>query len=166
MWSCMKAVSERWEYFRKVLFPLSNKHLVFFLFLFCWRQIFHGIKVQSGMPPALELLSRVPTRGSPRLLSQVACLVLLWQHLGAHIGQDVRRLRGSQCIHFTPLTQAVGYYWFTNDCSKYTCSCSRCTSPSVHQYNRPFFDWLLLCVVQVAWRTRNQTDSSCSSTWC
>lgn len=55
--------------------------------------------------------AQVPTRGSRRLVSQVACLVLLWQHPRAHIcqAQDVRR--GSQCIHFTSLTQAVWDYY-------------------------------------------------------
>lgn len=55
--------------------------------------------------------TQVPTRGSPRLMSQVACLVLLWQHPRAHICQDVRRLRGSPCIHFISLTQAVWDYY-------------------------------------------------------
>lgn len=55
--------------------------------------------------------TQVPTRGRPRPVSQVACLVLLWQHPRAQICQDVQKLRGSQRIHFITLTQAVWDYY-------------------------------------------------------
>lgn len=46
----------------------------------------------------------------------------LWQHPRAHICQNVRRLRGSQCIHFISPTQAGYYYLAVYKCCFFDCN--------------------------------------------
>lgn len=124
---------QHYLYFEELLVSWTTVHSVFVgrgaglwkKFSFCLSLIKHLVDVVESADPRFswhhhaiwnascsqDAHTQVSTRGSLGLLSQVACLALLWQHPKAHICQDVRRLRGSQCIHFISLTQAVWDYY-------------------------------------------------------
>lgn len=110
---CVEASSQSgWT---KAMVSIENVFYLFCAPIKCLAHLWRS-KIFVASPCDLEclLLSRCSSTSSNTCPSQT-CVPsgLLWQHPGAHICQDAQRLRGSQCIHFTPLPQAVVDYYLT-----------------------------------------------------